>query len=117
MNTLFGHISAAIALALDVISVLLITIGAASALLGLARALPTASRLHEERHMYLRLARWLLLALEFTLAADVVRTAISPTWQDIGQLGAIAAIRTFLNYFLERDLERARATKVAVEDT
>jgi uncharacterized membrane protein len=31
---------------------------------------------------------------------------ISPTWQDIGQLGAIAVIRTFLNFFLERDLEK-----------
>ena len=38
------------------------------------------------------------------LAADIVRSAIAPTWNDIGQLAAIAAIRTFLNYFLERDL-------------
>jgi uncharacterized membrane protein len=43
--------------------------------------------------------------LQFELAADVVRSAISPTWSDIGQLGAIAAIRTVLNYFLERDIK------------
>ena len=36
------------------------------------------------------------------IAADIVRSVISPTWQDIGQLGAIAVIRTFLNFFLER---------------
>jgi uncharacterized membrane protein len=52
------------------------------------------------------LAVWLLLGLEFELAADIVRSVISPEWADIGQLGAIAAVRTFLNYFLEKDLEK-----------
>jgi uncharacterized membrane protein len=55
----------------------------------------------------------LLLALEFMLAADIVRTAIAPTWQQIGQLAAIAAIRTFLSYFLEVDLERSGRTELA----
>jgi len=59
------------------------------------------------RAAWLSFARWLLLGLEFTLAADIVRSAISPSWDDIGQLAAIAVIRTFLNYFLERDLEAA----------
>lgn len=54
-----------------------------------------------------RFGMWLLLGLEFELAADIVRGVISPMWQDVGQLGAIAVIRTFLNYFLETDLERA----------
>jgi uncharacterized membrane protein len=49
-------------------------------------------------------AGWLVLALEFLLAADILKTAISPTWNDIGQLAAIAAIRTFLNYSLGHDL-------------
>jgi uncharacterized membrane protein len=48
---------------------------------------------------------WLLLGLQFALAADIVRSVIAPTWNDIGQLAAIAAIRTFLNHFLERDLD------------
>jgi uncharacterized membrane protein len=47
-----------------------------------------------------------LLGLEFELAADIVRTVVTPTWSDIGQLAAIGLIRTFLNYFLEKDLER-----------
>ena len=58
------------------------------------------------RRIWLNFARWLVLALEFELAADIVRTAVSPSWTDIGELGAIALIRTFLNFFLERDLER-----------
>ena len=53
---------------------------------------------------------WLLLGLEFELGADIIRTAISPTWTQIGQLGAIAVIRTFLNYFLEEDLEKYKST-------
>ncbi|MDY7003992.1 MAG: DUF1622 domain-containing protein [Cyanobacteriota bacterium] len=47
----------------------------------------------------------LVLALEFLLAADIVGTAISPTWSDIGRLAAIAGIRTFLNFFLEKELK------------
>ena len=52
----------------------------------------------------IRLARGLSLALEFQLAADIVGTAISPNWEQIGKLAAVAAIRTFLNYFLQREL-------------
>ena len=42
------------------------------------------------------------------LAADIIGTSIAPTWQEVGQLGAIAAIRTFLNYFLEPDMAELR---------
>ena len=52
----------------------------------------------------LTLARFLVLGLEFQLAADVLRTAISPSFAEIGKLAAIAAIRTLLNYFLNREI-------------
>src|SRR5436309_2069574 len=55
----------------------------------------------------LNLGRWLALALEFELAADILRTAIAPTWNEIGQLAAIIVLRTVLNYFLQRDIDRA----------
>lgn len=55
----------------------------------------------------MRLGRWLSLALEFALAADVVATAIAPTWEDIGKLAAIIVLRTFLNYFLQREMREA----------
>ncbi|WP_254684347.1 DUF1622 domain-containing protein [Edaphosphingomonas haloaromaticamans] len=57
------------------------------------------------RAIWLRFATWILLALEFALGADIIRTAVAPTWDDIGKLAAIAAIRTGLSYFLERDIE------------
>lgn len=61
----------------------------------------------------LRLGRWLALALEFELAADILRTAIAPTWMEIGQLAAIAAIRTALNFFLQQEIDRAAARQPA----
>ena len=57
----------------------------------------------------LRLGRWLALALEFELAADILRTAIAPTWNEIGQLAAIVVLRTALNYFLQQEIEKAEA--------
>jgi uncharacterized membrane protein len=61
----------------------------------------------QRKAIWQRFGMWLLLGLEFELAADIIRSVVSPTWQDLAQLGAIAAIRTFLNYFLEKDLETA----------
>ncbi|RJF73584.1 DUF1622 domain-containing protein [Deinococcus cavernae] len=63
----------------------------------------------------LQLGRWLAISLEFLLAADILLTAIAPTWDDIGKLGAIAFIRTALNYFLQREIEvheKQRGTRV-----
>jgi len=56
----------------------------------------------------LSLGRFLELGLEFQLASDVLRTAIAPSYREIGQLGAIAAIRTALNYFLAREIRDER---------
>ena len=56
----------------------------------------------------LTLARYLALALEFQLGADILSTAIAPSWEQIGKLGAIAVIRTALNYFLSREMREER---------
>jgi uncharacterized membrane protein len=56
----------------------------------------------------LELARYLALALEFQLAADVIETSLTPDWTTIGRLAAIGAIRTALNYFLSRDMNEDR---------
>ncbi len=69
----------------------------------------------------LTLARYLALALEFQLGADILSTAVAPSWTEIGKLGAIAIIRTVLNYFLGREMkegqeaERADADKSVVK--
>ena len=58
-------------------------------------------------HVRLTLGRFLALGIEFQLASDILTTAVSPTFDDIGILAAIAAIRTVLNYFLAQEIERA----------
>ena len=71
--------------------------------------LALTSRLdHERREVFLRYARWLVAGLSFQLAADIIETSIRSDWESIGKVGAIALIRTFLNYFLEKDLEGLR---------
>jgi uncharacterized membrane protein len=90
---------------IDWMALVIIVIGTLEAFVNGLRAMfayPDAS--HEARLVWLRYARWLVAGLTFQLAADVLETAIAPSWQDIGRLAAIALIRTFLNYFLERDL-------------
>ncbi len=57
----------------------------------------------------LDLGRFLALGLEFQLASDVLRTAIGPTFREIGELAAVAAIRTALNFFLAREIREERA--------
>lgn len=68
----------------------------------------TYPALHKKEEIRLRLGRWLVLGLEFLLAADILKTAVAPTWTEIGQLAAIAALRTVLNHFLRREIEHAR---------
>jgi uncharacterized membrane protein len=89
-------------------AVIVVTFGSLEAFLKLLWIGATPGATHGERKaIWRRFGMWLLLGLEFELAADIIGSVVSPTWQDIGELGAIAVIRTFLNYFLERDLENA----------
>lgn len=60
----------------------------------------------QKRAIWLRFSRWLVAALTFQLAADIIETAISTTWESLGRIAVIAVIRTFLNYFLERDVRQ-----------
>ena len=63
---------------------------------------------HERREIWLRFARWLVAGLTFQLAADIIESSITTSWESVARLGAIAVIRTFLNYFLERDVADTR---------
>jgi len=64
----------------------------------------------------LRLGHWLTVAIEFELAADILRTAVAPTWNIIGQLAAIVVLRTVLNYFLQQEIARAARRKLPMAD-
>ena len=96
---------------------------AAAVIIGLAaieavcKALPLFLRRGQPQEskvdVRLSLGRWLAIGLEFALAADILRTAVAPTWHDIGQLAAIAVLRTGLNYSLEREIAREEGRALA----
>ena len=109
MELLLKDVARAVALACELAAVAFIALGAAEALVRTVISWRTYDDFKVKKAIWLRFAATILLALEFALAADIAHTAIAPSWQDIGQLAAIAAIRTLLNFFLERDLEAARA--------
>jgi uncharacterized membrane protein len=76
-----------------------------------ARFVQAAARKGTERRFIrirLGLGRYLALGLEFQLASDILSTAVAPTFEEIGKLAAIAAIRTALNYFLNKEIDEER---------
>lgn len=70
-------------------------------------------RRYTNNEIRLYLGRYLSLGLEFQLGADILSTAVAPSLDEVIQLGAIAAIRTALNYFLSQELERERRAEEA----
>ena len=101
----FKQIAELVALVIQAGAVLVVTFGAVQALAMVAAAIfQGEANSPLGREIWLRFATWILLALEFALAADLVRTAVAPTWDDIGKLAVIATIRTMLNYFLAKDI-------------
>jgi uncharacterized membrane protein len=107
MEMLLRECANYVALAAELCSVICIAIGMVETLVQAVTVIGSrrADSRQARREVWTKFAMWIVLALEFALAADIVRTAIAPTWDDIGRLGAIALIRTALNYFLERDME------------
>lgn len=65
----------------------------------------------EREGVRLRFGLWLSLAIEFELAADILRTTVAPSWEEIGKLAAIVVLRTVLNYFLQTEIRRAALQK------
>ena len=107
MEETFHTVASYIALVVEMAAVAVVACGAGSALV---RLMTVASRNvwqpGSRKAIWRDFGIWLVLGLEFELAADIVRSVVTPTWLETGQLAAIAVIRTFLNYFLEKDLEQ-----------
>lgn len=91
-------------LGVELIGALIISLGVLLAASAFVTALITR-RIADFNAIRLLLARYLALALEFQLGADILSTAIAPTWDALGKLAAIAVIRTGLNYFLSREIQ------------
>jgi uncharacterized membrane protein len=102
---------------IDGIALVIVAIGTIDALVRAVPIMLSSPSGHLRRDIWLRYARWLVAALTFQLAADILETSISTSWQGMVQLAAIAVIRTFLNYFLERDLAETRARQNEVDES
>jgi len=105
MESLLREIAYIVALLAESIAIVIIFLGIVKTLVYFIRR-PEANRLKSEAITTMRthLGGALSLSLEFLIGADVLKTAISPSWNEIGMLGAIVIIRTVLNYFLMQDL-------------
>jgi len=95
-------------LVVEAIGAAVIGIGTVSTVLLFARFLLAPGE-HSTSNIRLHLGRFLVLGLEFQLAADILATAIAPRWEAVRLLAAIVVIRTVLNYFLSKELEREQA--------
>jgi uncharacterized membrane protein len=108
MRGWLGLISEPVITAINAIALLVIVVGTAEVSIKVVRSAIKPFGQQEARKVWLRYSRWLVAGLTFQLAADIIETSVSTSWQTIGRLGAIAVIRTFLGYFLERDAEQQR---------
>jgi uncharacterized membrane protein len=97
-------------LGIETVGVLLVAIGVGAAVLQLVRTL-AAREPADFTEIRLTLARYLALALEFELGADILGTAVSPSWDQIGKLGAVAVIRTGLNFFLSMEMKQEKTAQ------
>jgi uncharacterized membrane protein len=103
-------------LGVETIGALVIAAGIFAAIFQFASSM---RRGHPRSYTALRLtlAHYLGVALEFQLAADILSTAVAPTWERIAKLAAIAVIRTGLNYFLAKEMEAEEAHLASRRDT
>jgi len=109
VEALLHSVAHYVALGIEAIAIAVIAVGAVEAVFGIARVtLKSAATNQDRRSVWLNFARWLVAGLTFQLAADVVNTSFEPTWDELGRLAVIAAIRTFLSFFLDREVNDTR---------
>lgn len=114
MKDVLTIIAANMILVIQAMAMLVVAFGTLQAFVASIRAMfHPATASHRFQCGYVQYARWLVVALTFQLAADIIATAFSPSWEEIGHLAAIAVIRTFLNYFLERDMAAVEEREAA----
>jgi uncharacterized membrane protein len=102
-------------LLIDAIALVVIVFGTLQAALAVVRGMFSPHDGAQRRAIWLNYARWLIAGLTFQLAADIIETAITTDWEAIARVAAIAVIRTFLNYFLERDLSEVREVQAGAK--
>jgi uncharacterized membrane protein len=101
---------------IDAIALVLILWGTLQAVASVVHGVFTTPTAHARHEVWLRYARWLVAGLTLQLAADIIETSITTDWVAIARVAAIAVIRTFLNYFLERDMQETREREKEIRE-
>lgn len=103
-------------LAIKVLALVVIVAASVEAFIRSVRAAAVSAGDRQKQAIWLGYARWLVAGLTFQLAADILETSITTSWEAIGRIAAIAVIRTLLNFFLDRDLAAAAGHKSGAEE-
>ena len=105
MESLLREFAHYVALVIEAIAILVVAFGTGRAVLDIGRlASMREGRDMQARAVWLSYAHILVAGLTFQLAADIVGTTVAPTWEEVGRLASVAGIRTFLSYFLDREV-------------
>lgn len=110
--TSFHRVMEWVTLAISLLGALVVITGVAEATVQFLKRKLTSKRLtiSGEESIRHQLGAHLLLGLEIFIAADIISSFIAPTWDKVGILAVVVAIRTVLSYFLEREI-RSTAEK------
>jgi uncharacterized membrane protein len=110
MEELLRQAAGIVSLGLEALALLAIAYGAVEAAIGVIRVMlpPKRATGTEKRAVWLEFSRWLVAGLTFQLAADIVQTMVAPGWEDVGRVAAVAVIRAFLTFTIERDIAHLR---------
>jgi uncharacterized membrane protein len=106
LHTNLGTVAGALKLILESVSVFCVALGLFTALgIALSHFFRTGRFISRPPSVRLKFGTWLAVALEFQLGADIVASTVDPTIQSLTELAILAAVRTFLNFFLQKELE------------
>jgi uncharacterized membrane protein len=105
MEEIAKDITTTISHAVEILAALIIGIAVVKTLLNYFSFFQANSVKVTKEEIRVQFGSSVAVSLELLLGADVLATAVAPSWDDIGKLAAIAVIRTLLNYFLERELK------------
>lgn len=108
MKELLTDVTEFAVVVIDAMALLIVIVGTVLTFVAAIRAVFSRPSDHERREIWLGYARWLVAGLTFQLAADIVESSITQSWEAVARLAAVAVVRTFLNYFLERDMSELR---------
>ena len=114
MESVFSEVVGFLVMAVEACGVLVIVLGVARAVVSYLAAFVKPNRV-SARSLRLQLGYCMVMGLEFQVAADILKTALSPAWNDILLLAALIGMRTLLNYLLEIELKNLGAEQTAID--